>query len=91
MVIINCSMKTNYIQHKTICYVVILSLLVSDKFEIDTAPLVEATHTAKSQLFTLTTMVAVRRKPRTDMLVLKLPSQLRTLTRTPFKKSRRTM
>lgn len=85
------SIKTNYIQHKIICYVVILSLLASDKFELETAPMVEAINTSKSQLFTMTSMSAVRRKPRTDMLMLKLPSQLRTVTRTQFKKSRRTL
>lgn len=70
---------------------VILSLLASDKFELETAPMVEAINTSKSQLFTMTSMSAVRRKPRTDMLMLKLPSQLRTVTRTHFKKSRRTL
>lgn len=85
------SIKTNYIQHKVICYVVILSLIASDKFEIDASHLVDAINTSKTQLFLLTSIVAVRRKAKTDMLTLKLPSQLRT-NRKPFvRSSRRTL
>lgn len=53
--------------------------------------LVEAINTSKTQLIQLTAMVAVRRKPKTDVLVLKLPSQLRP-TRAPFaRKDRRSV
>lgn len=85
--------KSNYIQHKAICYVVILSLIASENFELDTVHLVEAVHIPKTQLYTLLAMVPVRRKPKVDTLVLKLPSQLRlnAAPKKQFVRSRRTM
>lgn len=70
--------KTNYIVHKATCYIIVLTLLMSDRYEMDIQNLIEEVGIPKKDLFRIINSIAVRPKARTSIVCIRLPSQLRT-------------
>lgn len=79
--------KTNYVVHKVTCYIIVLSLLVSDRFELDIQHIVEEIGIAKTNILKMINNVAVRPKSKTNVLTIRLPSQLKTVS-SSFRKRR---
>lgn len=63
--------------HKVTSYVLVLSLLCSDKNEIDIGHIIDAVKTSRTALTKMYSVVAVRLRTGTTMLVFKLPSTIR--------------
>lgn len=80
-------MKTDYIIHKILCNIIVLSILASDDYQIPISNLVEETHTSKTKLTQLITVLPIRLSVGTNVLTLKLPSQIKAIK--PFFSRRR--
>lgn len=70
--------KTNYVIHKATCYIIVLSLLVSDRYEMDIQHITEEIGVAKTNLFKIINSIAVRPKAKSNIVSIRLPSQLKS-------------
>ncbi|XP_055308619.1 uncharacterized protein LOC129572634 isoform X2 [Sitodiplosis mosellana] len=84
---INKPTKTNYVVHKTCCYIIVLSLLVSDRYEMDIQNIVEETGISKTNLFKMMNSIAVRPKAKSSIISIRMPSQLKSFA-TNFRRRR---
>lgn len=73
--------------HKTTCYIIVLALLVSERYEIDIQDIVEEIGVSKTAINKLLVSIAVRPKSKTNIISIRLPSQLRVFGST-FRKRR---
>lgn len=71
------------------CYIVVLSLLLADKYEMELGTILEATASSKTKLLQILNVLPVRQKGSTSLITLKLPSQMRAAN-TTFVRKRRT-
>lgn len=78
----HCSTKTNYVIHKATCYIIVLSLLITDRYEMDIQSIVEEIGISKTNLFKIINSVAVRPKARSSVVSIRLPAQLKSFTQT---------
>lgn len=79
--------KTNYVVHKTTSYIIVLSLLMSDRYEMDIQNIIEEVGIPKKDLFKIINSIAVRPKAKTSVVSIRLPSQLRPFS-TSFQRRR---
>lgn len=73
--------------HKATCYIIVLSLLISDRFEMDIQHIVEEIGISKTNLLKMMSNIAVRPKAKSSIVSIRLPSQLKTFT-TSFRRRR---
>lgn len=79
--------KTNYVVHKATCYIIVLSLLVCERYEMDINDIVEEIGVSKTAINKLLASVAVRPKSKTNIISIRLPTQLKAFG-TTFRKRR---
>lgn len=79
--------KTNYVVHKATYYIIVLSLLVSERYEMDIQHIVEEIGIPKTTLYKMINSIAVRPKAKSNIISIRLPEQLRSLVST-FRKRR---
>lgn len=73
--------------HKATCYIIVLSLLISERFEMDIQHIVEEIGVSKTNLFKIMSSIAVRPKAKSNIVSVRLPSQLKTFA-TSFRRRR---
>lgn len=71
------STKTNYVVHKSVCYIIVLALLLSERFEIDIQEIVEEIGVSKTAIIKLLAGIAVRPKAKSNIICIRIPSQLK--------------
>lgn len=80
-------MKTNYVVHKLTCYIIVLSLLITERYEMDIQHITEEIGISKSNLFKIINNIAVRPKAKTNIVSIRLPSALKKFS-TGFRRRR---
>lgn len=80
-------MKTNYVVHKMTCYIIVLSLLITERYEMDIQHIIEEIGISKTNLFKIMNSIAVRPKAKTSIVNIRLPSALKTF-KTNFRRRR---
>lgn len=73
--------------HKATCHIIVLSLLISERFEMDIQHIVEEIGVSKTNLFKIMSSIAVRPKAKSNIVSVRLPSQLKTFA-TSFRRRR---
>lgn len=79
--------KTNYVIHKATCYIIVLSLLISERYEMDIQNIVEEIGISKTNLFRIIGSIAVRPKAKSSVVNIRLPGQLKSFSQ-PFNRRR---
>lgn len=72
--------------HKATCYIIVLSLLISDRYEMDIQDIVEEIGISKTNIIKIINNIAVRPKAKSGIIGIRLPSQLKALS--TFRKRR---
>ncbi|XP_031637778.1 uncharacterized protein LOC116350183 isoform X3 [Contarinia nasturtii] len=72
--------KTNYVIHKTTLYIIVLSLLISERLEIDIQHIIEEIGVSKTSLLKILSSTAVRPKAKSNIICIRLPSQLKAFS-----------